>query len=204
MTIRERITIVAVTTATLAACAVFASTLVQASLFHPTEQEATPADLGIKPSGTVTAQNREAPLRLSIPAINVDAKVQSVGLGKSGNMAVPTNFTDVGWYRYGPAPGQAGSAVIDGHVDNGFGMDAVFKHINELKVGDDIFIQTADNPHMHFVVSDIETYAAQDVPTQTLFNGDGTPRLNLITCAGAWNADKKMYDERTVVYATLQ
>ena len=33
-------------------------------------------------------------------------------------MAIPREVRQVGWYRYGPAPGDpAGAAVIAGHVD---------------------------------------------------------------------------------------
>ena len=30
---------------------------------------------------------------------------------------VPSKPTDVAWYKPGPAPGEAGDAVIDGHLD---------------------------------------------------------------------------------------
>jgi sortase (surface protein transpeptidase) len=203
MTNGQRIITLIVSVMTLCACAVFASTLVHASLYYQAEDEATPAEAGIAVSGAPARENPEAPTRLLIPAIGVNAHVQDVGIGKSGNMAVPTNFTDVGWYRYGPTPGQKGSAVIDGHVDNGFGMDAVFKKIGTLVPGDDIYVETKDNPAAHFVVTGVETYAAADVPKELLFTRDDASRLNLITCAGAWEPDKKAYDERVVVYAIL-
>ncbi len=203
MYMKERIQTILIMTVTLAACAVFASTLVHASLFYQPEEEVSPTTAGITTSSTVTARDREAPAQLIIPAIDVEARVQDVGLGKSGNMAVPSNFTDVGWYRYGPAPGQTGSAVIDGHVDNGFGISAVFNRINELKPGDDIFIETKDDSRMHFIVADVATYDARDVPADMLFNKADTSRLNLITCAGAWNPESKSYDRRVVIYAVL-
>lgn len=201
---KERFTIVVVSIFTIAACAVFASTLVHASLYYQPEEEIFPAALGIATSTSGSISPHTTSLRLRIPAINVDAAVQSVGIGKSGNMAVPTNFTDVGLYRYGPKPGEVGSAVIDGHVDNGFGMNAVFKHITELKPGDDIFIENASSSPLHFVVTDIETYAAADVPTDILFSRNDVSRLNLITCAGVWDGSAEAYDHRTVVYATLK
>jgi LPXTG-site transpeptidase (sortase) family protein len=185
---------------------VFTTTLVHALWYAPEEDAsvAVPptASLGTT-SPIVLTSARDIPVELSIPAINVDAHVQDVGIGKTGNMAVPTNYTDVGWYRYGTVPGAVGSAVIDGHVDNGFGLDAVFKHISELKPGDDIYVQTQSGEELHFVVQDIETYPATQVPLQTLFTRDDEPRLNLITCAGQWEPDKEAYDHRTVVYAVL-
>src|ERR1700727_2277723 len=81
------------------------------------------ASLGVAPlchaaaksNGTATV----TPLRISIPAAGTDAPIIALGLTGAGNLDTPHNFVQAGWYDYGPVPGQAGSAVIDGHVDNG-------------------------------------------------------------------------------------
>src|ERR1039457_7041885 len=73
------------------------------------------------------------PVRLVISALHIDAKVQDVGITKNGNMATPNNFTDVGWYKYGALPGEMGSAVIAGHVDDGLALPGVFKHLGDLQ-----------------------------------------------------------------------
>lgn len=198
----ERIAIVLVSIATVCAVAVFAITLVHAAVYYDNQDELSVPERSVATSSSTSKKNTSSIARLLIPAIDVDANVQSVGRGRSGNMAVPTNFTDVGWYRYGPIPGQTGSAVIDGHVDNGLGMDAVFKNIDTLQPGADIYVE-AGGAEKHFVVEDVETYNAADVPTDILFNRDDTARLNLITCAGTWSQNKRAYDERTVVYAVL-
>lgn len=145
----------------------------------------------------------ELPDELIIPKLTVDAHVQRVGLAKSGNMAVPTNYTDVGWYKLGTAPGQVGSAVIDGHVDNGFGKDAVFKHLSELAPGDDLYIQTDSGARLHFIVEDVEAYPVANVPLQKIFNSNDKARLTLITCSGAFDTKQLEYDQRRVVYAVL-
>src|SRR5579871_2731623 len=56
---------------------------------------------------------------LTIPSINVNAPIVPVGFTVDGNMATPDRLSDVGWYEYGTPIGDAGSAVIAGHVDNG-------------------------------------------------------------------------------------
>jgi sortase (surface protein transpeptidase) len=149
------------------------------------------------------AQKEELPEQLRIPILGIDALVQHVGLTKSGKMAVPTNFTDVGWYRYGTAPGFVGSAVIDGHVDNGLRLPGVFKKLNGLAVGDEIFVRTAAGAELRFVVQEVAVYGYKEVPTEVLFNRADTARLNLVTCDGAWVAGEKTYDKRLVVYAVL-
>lgn len=185
---------------TVAAIFVFGATLVHALFFSPSSEIEVPS------SSIQATQNippKELPDRLIIPKIGVDAHVQHVGIARSGSMAVPTNYTDVAWFKLGTVPGQVGSAVIDGHVDNGLSLAAVFKRLDELAAGDDIYVQTAEGRRLHFKVQEAATYPVADVPLQRLFDRSDAPRLNLITCDGTWMPSKKMYDERHVVYAVL-
>ena len=118
-------------------------------------------------------------------------------------MSVPSNYTDVGWYRYGTVPGQKGSAVIDGHVDNGFGLDGVFKRLPEIQIGDDVYVTTEGGKSLHFKVVDVQTYPYKDAPADRIFNTNDASRLNLITCKGSWLSGDKTYDHRMVVYTKL-
>ena len=144
------------------------------------------------------------PVRLKIPSLGIDANVQQTGLTKSGAMGVPTNFTDAAWYKNGPLPGEVGSAVMDGHVDNGLSLPGVFKHLGDLKVGDDIYVTTKSGKELHFTVEETANYPYNDVPTERIFTRADRPRLNLITCDGKWIRAEKTYDERLVVYAVLK
>ncbi len=183
---------------TIVAMLVFGIILTQALFLSPSSE----IDVS-QVQATTAIPPKELPDRIEIPKIEVAAHIQHVGIAKSGNMAVPTNYTDVGWFRLGTVPGQIGSAVIDGHVDNGFGLAAVFKHLSDLKIGDDIYIDTKEGARLHFKVQEMETYDFDKVPLDKLFRRADAPRLNLITCRGSWISDKKMYDERLVVYAVL-
>ncbi len=142
----------------------------------------------------------ELPVRLLIPAIGVDAPVQHVGLADDGAMAVPTNFTDVGWYKEGVRPGMRGSAVITGHL-NGKGVpEAVFYKLGSLKVGDEVVVMSEERVEDIFVVVRVETYAYDEPTTEVFVGDDEVARLNLITCGGTWLPDIKLYSERTVVF----
>ena len=59
------------------------------------------------------------PVRLIIPAIDINASVEDVGTQANADLATPSQnpWLDVGWYNLGPQPGERGSAVIDGHLD---------------------------------------------------------------------------------------
>lgn len=63
-----------------------------------------------------TALTYSEPVRVAIPRIDVDAQIQSVGVEEDGSVEVPSvdEPTLAGWYRYGPSPGEEGSAVILG------------------------------------------------------------------------------------------
>lgn len=188
---------------TALALGVFAVTLVHAVWYSP---DAEVTDLSASPKGAeaqLAADSKEYPLRLSIPKLNVDANVQRVGIAKSGHVAVPSNYTDAAWYRYGALPGQPGTAVFDGHVDNGLSLPGVFKHLDSLQAGDDIYIQTSSGASLHYVVSDTRLYPYQEVPMGEIIAKTGLPRLALITCDGTWEQGQRTYDHRLVVYADL-
>ena len=159
--------------------------LVPSATFAAAESASTPAAA-------------DYPVRLIIPSIALNAPIQKVGLTKSGDMAVPSGSTNnVGWYKNGTTPGQAGSAVIDAHVF------AAFKGLNKLTAGADIYVEMQSGVWLHFTVAAAQTYPLASVPLNTLFNRADAPRLNLITCAGKLTQDHSTYDHRLVIYTTL-
>ncbi len=182
---------------------VFGATLVHALWYDPDTGPAVLSYVATSTPSTLVATSSE-PARLRIPSIGVNAAVQYVGVNAQGNMRAPDNFTDVAWYQPGTVPGTLGSAVIDGHVDNGLGLDGVFKHLDSVKVGDSIYVDTNGGKKLHFVVTDIELYPYQSVPTQKLFGERDEARLNLITCGGSWVNGGDTYDHRLVIYSVLQ
>lgn len=147
----------------------------------------------------------EPPVRLVIPVIDVDAPVQYVGLDANGSgaMAVPSNFTDVGWYEPGVRPGMRGSAVIAGHLNGKDIPEAVFFELDTLEIGDEVVIMSAERIEDIFQVVRIETYAHDDSTEDVFVSTDGKKRLNLITCGGEWLPEEGQYNERTVVFTEL-
>lgn len=186
---------------TVLAAVIFAATFLRAFFLSPSSDLEVPI-----PGDAVFSRSLsddDSPARLIIPSIQVDADIQHVGITKSGNMAVPSNFSDVGWYRYGTVPGDIGSAVIAGHVDNGLGLSGVFKRLDEVEAGDDVYLESENGIRLHYVVSAVESYPYDAIPLETLFHRADTSRLNLVSCEGSWIASEKTYDRRIVVYTRL-
>ncbi len=213
----SKLIILAVAFVIFCAIAVFLRTVVRSFFYSPDKEIQVSSLEGVIPSlsgnGSTTTPSQdistgpafpaEHPSRLVVPSLNIDAAVQNVGIAPEGRMANPNNFTDVGWYKYGTLPGQTGSAVIAGHLDNGLSLAGAFKHLSDIKTGDDIFIQTKEGSRLHFVVTEVVSYFYAEVPSDKVFNRNDAARLNLITCDGNWLAKQKTYDQRSVVYSQL-
>jgi LPXTG-site transpeptidase (sortase) family protein len=141
------------------------------------------------------------PVRLKIPSINVDAAIQYVGVNSKGEMEVPSNDTDVGWFKIGPRPGETGSAVIAGHFDTEKGTAGVFFNLYRLKAGDKLYVEDAKGKTISFVVRESNIYNT-GYADAVFSRNDGT-YLNLITCDGVWDGAKKSYNKRLVVFANI-
>jgi len=161
---------------------------------------ATPTDDILAKARAIVAP-APPPTRLLIPAIGVDAAVEPVGLDAAGRMASPSVPANVGWYRTGVAPGDAGNALLDGHLDWTSGP-AVFWHLGSLRVGDPISIVRADGSRVQFVV-DSSSLLAYNAYDDALFTAIGPPSMSLITCAGAWDQQRGTYLQRLLVHASL-
>jgi sortase (surface protein transpeptidase) len=143
-----------------------------------------------------------APVRLRIGKLDVDAQVAAYGVDQeTGQMAVPENVTEVGWYRFGPSPGEPGSAVLAAHVDLAGSGPGVFFELNSLEEGDRISVLHEDGSESAFVVVARATYDKEELPLDVIFSREGSPVLTLITCGGGFNRTIARYDSNVVVYA---
>jgi sortase A len=142
------------------------------------------------------------PVRVSIPAINVDAEIESVGNDEKGRMAVPEKDENTAWYNPGFRPGMDGNAVLAGHFDKKDGSPAVFWDLEKLSEGDEIIVTDDKGQEWKFAVTKSQKHANKDFPLSTVFGNAEEPMLNLITCDGEWT-EEKGYADRYVVYSKL-
>ena len=167
-----------------------------------TQSSATPTSI---PPTPTTVIDRARPITLVIPAIELRATVEPVGIRTDGDLATPNQnpWENVGWYNGGPHPGERGSAVIDGHLDRPGGLPAVFWRLSALRVGDEVLVTMVVGKTLHFRVTRIAFYPPQSAPLQEIFGNRGGVYLNLITCAGDWIASQHQTTLRQVVYTAL-
>lgn len=154
-------------------------------------------------SEEVVGLPRALPTHIRIPKIHVDTDFErSLGLNADKTIEVPESYEKVGWYKYGAAPGEVGTASILGHVDSYQGA-AVFYLLGKLEAGDRVYITRADGIEAEFVVEYSERYPQSDFPTEKVYGKTDYPSLRLITCTGTYDRGVARYTHNLVVYARL-
>jgi hypothetical protein len=169
---------------------------------QPKNFASTLPDNFFKPVFNINTFN-DPPVRLMIPTINVDASVQQIGQTPDGAIDVPDKTTDVGWYKFGPVPGQKGTAIIDAHFDNSNGFSAVFGQLRNLREEDKIIVKDSRGKSISFTVKNVRSFPVDQKVSEILSGDDGDAHLALITCNGIWDINKATYTERLVVFADI-
>ncbi|WP_282083161.1 class F sortase [Streptomyces tendae] len=143
------------------------------------------------------------PDRVRIPAIGVDAPLTGLGLTGTGSLDVPPAERKnlAGWYEAGTTPGETGTAIVAGHVDNAEGP-AVFYRLGALKKGARIEIDRRDGGVAVFTVDAVEVYAADAFPDEKVYGAADRPELRVITCGGPYSRSTG-YQGNVVVFAHL-
>ncbi|MEU6219005.1 class F sortase [Streptomyces sp. NPDC047022] len=141
--------------------------------------------------------------RVRIPAIQVDAPVVPVGLDSSGWVSAPppedTNLA--GWFTGGVSPGEKGTAVIVGHVDNKDGP-AVFYGLGSLRQGNRVEVRRQDGRTAVFQVYGNQVFSKKNFPGDRVYKSKGAPELRVITCGGGFS-EEHGYEGNVVVFARL-
>ncbi|MFF4800590.1 class F sortase [Streptomyces sp. NPDC001351] len=147
---------------------------------------------------------RSRPVRLRIPKIWVDAPFTGLSLGPNGQLQPPPgdNTNLVGWHTKGASPGEAGTAIIAGHVDTKTSA-AVFANLGQLTKGDVFYVQRADGRTATFRVDSVETFEKDDFPSDRVYDDTPQAQVRLITCAGNYDRSVMDYTDNLVVFAHL-
>lgn len=132
--------------------------------------------------------------RVRVPSIGLDAEVRAVGYTfEQGRLQYDTPRHEAGHYVGSAAPGEAGNAVIAGHVSTRGGR-AVFQHLPDVDVGDVVEVERGEELY-RYAVTELRVVSPDQVEVMAR-TGDAT--LTLITCFPDRN-----YEDRLVVIAKL-
>ncbi|GKQ39740.1 class F sortase [Streptomyces sp. A012304] len=168
-----------------------------------------PASAAAAEAGTAQGAGRADPLpygvpdRVRISAIQVDAPIMPVGLDIDGWVAAPPPEDPnlAGWFTGAVSPGEKGTAVVVGHVDNAQGP-AVFYGLGALKKGHRVEVARKDGKTAVFEIYGIEVFEKNNFPGDRVYASKGSPELRVITCGGGFSKANG-YDGNVVVFARL-
>jgi hypothetical protein len=157
------------------------------------------------PGGTGPTLPASTPTRIDIDAIDVHAPIEAAGVDERGEAVVPplTAPHQANWYKLGASPGEAGNAVILGHVDSRKVGAAVFYDLGRLKAGTLVEVTRADGIVAVFKVDGVALYQKASFPVGTVYGPNARAGLRLVTCGGTFDAKTHNYAGNTVVAATL-
>lgn len=147
------------------------------------------------PRSTPYTHRTLPPVRLIIPAIQLDSRVIPLGthLDREGKLVWDTAPYAVGHHQGTANPGEAGNVVLSGHISSP-NEGAIFHRLPELRVGDGVIIVTSQRYYLYRVrETKVVPPAAVDVLSAT-----NAPTATLITCV-----PDGIYSHRLVVSADL-
>jgi sortase (surface protein transpeptidase) len=136
-----------------------------------------------------------------VPDAGVDAPVDPVGVTRDGLMELPVDVRRVGWYRFGPAPGGAGNAVLAGHVDDAVQGLGALAPLRGVAAGAEVLVDDAAGATTRWRVVSRELIGKPELPLAQLFRRGGPARLVLLTCGGEFLPERGSYASNVVVVA---
>jgi len=147
-----------------------------------------------------TAPSGRQPVSIAIENINVsDAAIIPVGVNPDDLSFEVPPADQVGWYEFGPTPGEAGSAVLAAHIAFN-GVDGVFRYLENVEIGAVVVIGFDDETDQRYRIDEVTEYVKEALP-ESLWARDGKEQLALITCGGAFNYQRNSYESNTVAIA---
>ncbi|MET9628942.1 class F sortase [Lentzea sp. NPDC006480] len=167
----------------------------------PAPATSTPAST---PSAVDKGMPPSEPTELRIPKIGAKSSLVPLGLNPDETVEVPPveQPMQAGWYKLARTPGEAGPAVVLGHVD-GLKQPGIFFRLKELTEGDEVEVSRKDGTTAKFRVRKTEQIAKNSFPTEAVYGETDEPELRLITCGGSFDQSAHSYRDNIIVYATL-
>ncbi|MER7981454.1 class F sortase [Streptomyces sp. NPDC095817] len=201
----RRVSNIAIASVTVFALCSGAWLLRSGSEAHPPPQPsaAEAGTGGDRAPSTAPALPHSPPDRIRIPAIGVDAPLMGLGLTPQGSLDVPPAEKKnlAGWYESGTSPGERGTAIVAGHVDNAEGP-AVFYDLGAVRKGGTVEVDRLDGSTAVFTVDAVEVYDARAFPDAKVYGAARRPELRVITCGGGYSRSTG-YQGNVVVFAHL-
>lgn len=153
-------------------------------------------------SPTATPYVKPIPVRIYFLDDEVMCDIVPVGRieegEKAGQMATVDDPDLSAWYEPGPAPGEPGNAILNGHK-SWQGRIGRFSVLWSMEVDDIIAVAFESGTYQYFAVTSVSFYPYDDVPLEVMDLNTEFPRMTLITCYGDFDRLVGTSKQRCVV-----
>lgn len=140
------------------------------------------------------------PTAVRIPDVGLNVDLVPVHLSGDRKLPLPEDPARASWLASSVAPGERGTSIIAGHVDDPDGP-AAFYNLSAVKPGMHIDVSRTDHTTARFTIDAVAVYPQDHFPDTAVYGPTPGPSLRLLTCTG-WDASTHEYRDNVVVYAT--
>lgn len=152
--------------------------------------------------GAAGSRSQATPAEVQLPTLGVRSEIRPIGVERDGKLEIPEDVRTVGWYRFGPRPGDtSGSTVLSGHIDSAEQGRGAFYRLGDLKPGDPVLLRASDGKVWRYRVVAREEWPKTVVPLDRIFSRAGAARLTLVTCGGGFQEDISSYTDNIAITA---
>lgn len=160
----------------------------------------------LEPEPTPYEYTRSAPKKLYFLDAEVSCEVFPVGIieegDKKGQMDTIEDPDVAAWYEPGPAPGEQGNALINGHK-SWKGKIGRFSVLWNMQAGQQVAVEREDGSVLYFTVTSVDFYPYNDYPSSVMDMESDIAKLTLITCYGDFDRTAGTSEQRCVVVCEL-
>jgi len=146
--------------------------------------------------------SQQVPLKVDLPALHLTSPITATTTDvATGELVVPPDPATVVWWAGGARPGDpAGSVTLAGHVDYNGVAGALF-NLRSLPVGSTVTVTGANRQKHLYRVTARRQVRKASLDQLNVFTSGGPPQLVLLTCGGAFDKERRSYDNNVIVVA---
>lgn len=113
-----------------------------------------------------------ASIDISIDSIGVNGvPISPVGVMTDGQLEIPDE-TEVGWYKFGPSPGEPGVGGVAAHVSWNDTIGPFFR-LEEVQPGDTVRVGLEDGTTRTYAVVERVQYVKTELPAERIWTSTG-------------------------------
>ncbi len=135
---------------------------------------------------------------------NTEINLFPLGVNSEGQLEVPKDPAEGGWYFKSAKAGEKGNVLINAHYDDAHGRPAAFYNLKSLKVNDTVVLVDSYDRQFQYRVTEVYYISIYDENrVEKLLESNGSS-LTLVTCGGFWVPSAGTYNQRLIVKAMLE